>query len=395
MFDESTRQQHPEADLLSAFSEGGLVGHERQQVMEHLAGCPRCRQVIFLAQQAAPEIETAGKTEALPFWRRKWIPILAPVAAVCVLAGISLVLFQQREEKAKAPETNIAQQNPAPAPPVNLGGVAGSQSKAEDHIDKPAGFAKKDALVAEKKKATDALQTRSLGPDVSGTASDSGAASDSGVASDGSVRQMAHADEYATSRRKSVLLGQSSEVTQSESAKQSTTFGAQPQSANVLAAKPAFAARYQNQLDVPTARAVPSASGGAVGRSMVFALPSGQAAIANVDLGNRRLVLDGSGALFVSLDQGAHWRRIPQQWRGRATALVVRPPMRSETLGAPGTDSASAAQSATQNATQSAAQTTAPETGIVVLQSSSGSSNNMAWSSRDGGETWVPLASSK
>jgi hypothetical protein len=383
MFDESTRQQHPEADLLSAFSEGGLAGHERQQIMEHLAGCPRCRQVIFLAQQAAPEIEMVEKPVAIPFWRRRWIPIFASAAAVCVLAGISLVLFQQQGEKAKAPENNIARQNPAPAPPVNAGGAAGAHAVAEDHIGKPAKPAKKDAPVAEKPRATDALKPRSLAPQVSGTASDE------------PVRQMAHADEYATSRRKSVLLGESSEVTQSQSAKQSATLGAPPQSAKVLAAKPAYAASYQNHLAVPMARAVPSASGGAAGQSAVSALPSGQAAIASVDLGNRRLVLDGGGALFVSLDQGTHWRRIPQQWRGRATALIRLPQMRTETFSAPGSAPGADSASVAQSATSETGRATAPETGVVVLQSSSDSSNNMAWSSRDGGETWVPVSSSK
>jgi len=382
MFDESTRQQHPEVDLLSAFSEGALAGHERQQIMEHLAGCPRCRQVVFLAQQAAPEIETAKKTVALPFWRRRWIPIFASAAAVCVLGGISLVLFQQQGEKAKAPENNIARQSPAPAPVVNASGAAGSQSAAEDHIDKSARLERKDAQVADKKKATDALKPSSLPPQVSGTASVSGTSSNE-------VRQMGRARELASSQKQSALQGESSEAAQSESARQQVAASAPatpPQSAKVLAAKPTFAASYNGRLAAPVARGVPSASGGA-GQSAVSALPSGQSAIASVDLGNRRLVLDGEGALFVSLDQGAHWRRIPQQWRGRATALILLPQMQKETLAAPGADSASAAPSADQ--------ATAPGTGVVVLQSSGDSSNHMAWSSHDGGETWVPLASSK
>ncbi len=47
---------HPDADLLTAFVEGGLSQRERTGLMEHLATCSACREVITLAQ---PEIPAA------------------------------------------------------------------------------------------------------------------------------------------------------------------------------------------------------------------------------------------------------------------------------------------------------------------------------------------------
>jgi len=46
---------HPDADLLNAFAERSLPKHERQSVVDHLARCSDCRDVIALA---LPEAET-------------------------------------------------------------------------------------------------------------------------------------------------------------------------------------------------------------------------------------------------------------------------------------------------------------------------------------------------
>ena len=40
---------HPDADLLSAFSEHSLSAREQEQVLAHLAACPTCRDVVVLA----------------------------------------------------------------------------------------------------------------------------------------------------------------------------------------------------------------------------------------------------------------------------------------------------------------------------------------------------------
>jgi anti-sigma factor ChrR (cupin superfamily) len=43
-------EMHPDAETLSAFTEQALNSKERGQVLEHLAACGRCRQVVALAR---------------------------------------------------------------------------------------------------------------------------------------------------------------------------------------------------------------------------------------------------------------------------------------------------------------------------------------------------------
>src|ERR1700694_4729119 len=55
---------HPEADLLSAFAEQALSATERDGVLEHLALCAECRDVVALALPAADmaPLQTAPQT---------------------------------------------------------------------------------------------------------------------------------------------------------------------------------------------------------------------------------------------------------------------------------------------------------------------------------------------
>ena len=50
---------HPDADLLTAFSEQLLTGREREGVVEHLARCGDCREVVAFALPAMEEAAAA------------------------------------------------------------------------------------------------------------------------------------------------------------------------------------------------------------------------------------------------------------------------------------------------------------------------------------------------
>ena len=60
----SQLDSHPDAESLNAFAERALPERERGQIVAHLAECSRCRQVIFLAQQAIAEMEMAAAPAA-------------------------------------------------------------------------------------------------------------------------------------------------------------------------------------------------------------------------------------------------------------------------------------------------------------------------------------------
>jgi hypothetical protein len=84
---------HPGADVLNAFLEGALAEHERTECLAHLADCAKCREVVFLAREAAAVEEPATVKElAVPLLRR----LLRPMPAVAVAATAMMVFFSVR-----------------------------------------------------------------------------------------------------------------------------------------------------------------------------------------------------------------------------------------------------------------------------------------------------------
>src|SRR5512143_2460847 len=79
---------HPDADLLTAFSENALSVQERQQVVEHLAACADCREIIFLTQPEAAETQTVLAPKTRRFTWMAW----ASVAAVVVVVASAVIL---------------------------------------------------------------------------------------------------------------------------------------------------------------------------------------------------------------------------------------------------------------------------------------------------------------
>ena len=78
---------HPDPNLLAAFADKALAKTERVQVLEHLARCVDCRDIVSLA---TPEFETTGAVTAAPSsgWLRgpilRWGTLAASVAVVTV-----------------------------------------------------------------------------------------------------------------------------------------------------------------------------------------------------------------------------------------------------------------------------------------------------------------------
>jgi len=97
---------HPDADLLTAFAEHSIGDRERAQVMQHLANCGDCREVIRLAQ---PQIENViVRHSSGPIAWLSW-PVLrwGTLAAFAVI--VSVALSTKRHEKANL-ESRISTQ---------------------------------------------------------------------------------------------------------------------------------------------------------------------------------------------------------------------------------------------------------------------------------------------
>jgi len=109
---------HPDEGSLAAFAEGALLARERGAVMEHLAACAECREVLSLAADARPETAALEGPRVLPVRPplRGWLPWVAVAAGVVVVS--SAVVLHQREAELRTPPPGepalIAQASPPP-----------------------------------------------------------------------------------------------------------------------------------------------------------------------------------------------------------------------------------------------------------------------------------------
>lgn len=103
---------HPDPDTLSAFVEGVLSEHERAQCLAHLADCPRCREIVFVAQDTPATPVLVPITIRLRLLRP--MPLLAAAAAVC-FAVLGTWLYLRFKTEAP-PQEQAAQATPAPPP---------------------------------------------------------------------------------------------------------------------------------------------------------------------------------------------------------------------------------------------------------------------------------------
>ena len=90
---------HPDADALTAFAEQSLPERERAVVLEHLARCGDCRDIVALA---LPATETAVAVTRAP--ARGWLawPALRwglVAAGVVAIASVGIVQYQRRSEQ--------------------------------------------------------------------------------------------------------------------------------------------------------------------------------------------------------------------------------------------------------------------------------------------------------
>ena len=102
----SVASNHPDADLLTAFSEYTLPGPERALVMQHLANCTECRDVVALALPPVDEVQAVTRPSAA------WLawPVLrwgAVAAGVILVGSFGVIEYQHRHES----QTKLAYTN--------------------------------------------------------------------------------------------------------------------------------------------------------------------------------------------------------------------------------------------------------------------------------------------
>jgi hypothetical protein len=114
---------HPDADLLTAFAERSLAAAEHDHLVEHLARCGDCREVVSLA--LPPQLDAQPAVHRSENWFR-W-PLLrgsawhwtAVAAGVVLIASIGVMQFRRQQGSELA--SNVSQAQPvitAPTPSV-------------------------------------------------------------------------------------------------------------------------------------------------------------------------------------------------------------------------------------------------------------------------------------
>jgi hypothetical protein len=365
---------HPDADTLTAFAEQLLPAREREQVLLHAAVCSRCREVIFLAQQAgADEAVTSPSTTApsekpraswFEGWRWTWVP----VGALAALIGVAVVLHFGRASKetqlARNNSSNEApQQSPMPAqqssPSQSVG--APQPKTAESSVlekNKPE-LARDDLAVRQKEEVLDRKGTMKQGAGSFGAAGSEFARSSgvSGGAIHGALAARAPSTPYdgpmANQLQQNTMQQQnaaqqnavqnvlqaaprfdrkptgneSASTPAPASASETVTVETDAAKASPMAPLPATVPQISDELKARSLEISPVATAQLKKASKV-SLPGGAQLLSVAYAADRAIAIDTSGALFLSEDQGKHWQPVTTQWTGRA--VLVRNTQRSK-----------------------------------------------------------------
>jgi hypothetical protein len=130
---------HPDADLLTAFAEQSLPVPERTTVLQHLARCSECREVVALALPPTEAVTAAATSPARSGWLT-WPALRWGLVAAGVVIIASLGILRSRRIAApsiaayKGPEITIPEQraqSSAPASTLPAAPPAGSSDKSE------------------------------------------------------------------------------------------------------------------------------------------------------------------------------------------------------------------------------------------------------------------------
>lgn len=93
-------EAHPDADLLTAFAEQALAGREREGVIDHLARCGDCREIVALS---LPATEIVAPAHLAGTDRIRWMrwPVLrwgVVTAGIVAVASVGVLQYSQRSK---------------------------------------------------------------------------------------------------------------------------------------------------------------------------------------------------------------------------------------------------------------------------------------------------------
>lgn len=368
---------HPDAEQLNAFVEQALGDGERNEMLNHLARCGRCRQVVALARVAAQQEEFeqfAAVAAAAPraavrpdAWWKRWRPVWVPAAAAAAFAVATFSVYlehrnpmsstAERSQNRAASPVSAAQ--PAElaesAPPASPKAGAQANSRKARHPEATAGTPQlgsgiepshvPQSLPAPAQPLPAPLHAASI--DLA-----QNPALQEFVPGGNPANYRPSASAQLDAEKKQQNLGK--QQLQSDAIHAGMFAGRASAAAKSQSASTIALGSANNPVPVTTERAalrpIPAVSFGTFGAPSLrapapFLLPNGLHSVSIASSDDRRIALDEAGALFLSIDGGKTWASVSTQWTGRAVLLrraAVRP-LQQESLPAPDEGSRQAA----------------------------------------------------
>ena len=395
---------HPDAESLNAFVEQALPEREHGQILAHLAGCSRCRQVIFVAQQAVDGLEPAASTAASTdrsavrtgSWLRGWRWAWVPAAALATM--IALAVFVQVRQARRAPELasvappaaqqnvgTVAEPSLEPAAPraatVSAGAASSSERKARSA---PAGT-RSEAHSAQAVPSS-APQRQAGASGISITAFHGPALPpgppEQGIAS----LQLKPGPAFAARQTQPVGGTLASNAMAGKATQARVDSTAERFQATRTASGPASVQQSQSQLvtdnNIELPAQQPMAEIAVARNAKKAVLPSGLTAVSTVTAQHRTLAIDMVGTLFLSEDSGTHWEHVAQQWDGRAVEVRVQQALKDKAAGVSGFAGAEAEHEANELSAGTAVPPPLPAPVFEIV-----TDRNLVWMSTDG-KTW-------
>jgi len=180
-----TAESHPDADLLTAFAERSLTGSERDHVVEHLAHCGDCREVVSLA--LPPQLEAQRVAHRSATWFH-WPVMRWAAAAVGVVLIASIGTLQYRSRRPRELALNAPQEKESIATPAPIPQPASQAAVPEAGIQKDKLAAPRAPLAENKSAQSDipGLRGRAV---LGGTIGGAGIASGAGRSLDAAPRR--------------------------------------------------------------------------------------------------------------------------------------------------------------------------------------------------------------
>ena len=415
--------QHPDADQLSAFAEGVLPGHERVEMLAHLAECADCRQIVFLAQPVQEtQIPLADAPVDQVGWWKNW-GRLWPLAAALACGLLIAAFLERRQSRNIPPKSDVAFESsatpvsplqekvsPPVVPEVRPPELAPSRksnmaTKASPSLHPPPPLAAPRYGVdgfspVHGSLATDHLANKPslFSPDAPVGGQQKIGASSAGSPSVGSVIGLPAAQPAPSQEQQNGLLNANvNEALPPVLKSQNQTFSQRaaaarplsgPSQADIQRSASQTVAVTNEAAVLQTENAV--VSSGAIGGPIPLRaippyglrapLPSKRPAISTISNGNETLAVDSAGDVFASQDAGRVWRQIAHQWTGKAVKVRLASP-NSMTEAAP---SSSPDATASINSGVAKAAPVAIRVGFELVTDS-----DAIWSSPDG-LVWKP-----